>query len=113
MNLEDILIPISFFTMTFGIVYVAVTARHRQRMAMIEKGLTPELFRTKARGSWAYVFGLVVVGIGAGIGLGWVVDVIIHGGQWGNNPLPYFISVLLCGGAALIVYHRWREKRKD
>jgi len=38
---EDIIIPITFFAMIFGIVYVVVTARHRQRMALIEKGMDP------------------------------------------------------------------------
>ena len=29
----------------------------------------------------------------------------INGADWGENPLPYFISVLICGGTALVYYH--------
>ena len=32
---------ITFFAAAFGTVYVVVNARHRQRMAMIEKGMDP------------------------------------------------------------------------
>lgn len=45
MNLEDVLIPIVFFGVTFGIVYIVLMFRHRNRkmaqqtlLAAIEKG---------------------------------------------------------------------------
>ena len=37
----SILLPTTFFAMIFGNVHVVTTARHRQRMAMIDKGMDP------------------------------------------------------------------------
>jgi hypothetical protein len=114
---------IALCAMIFGIAYLRFTTQHRQRMAMIEKGLTPadlekwrrgtpaDLERGR-RGSTAYALGLLLLGAGAGLGLGWFTDSAINGDNWGNNPLPYFISVFLCGGVALITYHRTIERPK-
>ena len=40
-QIVELMIPISFFIMSFSIVYVIVTARHRERIAMIEAGMNP------------------------------------------------------------------------
>lgn len=99
---------IAFFAAVFGIIYVIVTARHRQRMAMIEKGMNPgaeappEMHKSLRNG-------MVLVGIGLGLFLGYLMDTYMPGygpdGDMGDTPLPYFMMVLLCGGAALIAYH--------
>ena len=36
---SEVLVPLIVFSAAFGMFYIWVTARHRQRMAMIEKGL--------------------------------------------------------------------------
>jgi hypothetical protein len=109
----EVIVPTAMFAVIFGIVYVSISSRHRQRMAMIEKGITPGSMTAKPNGSWAYAMGLLAIGIGIGIAAGWFMDKVMFGAEWGNNPLPYFISVLLCGGASLVIYHRWLEKRKS
>jgi hypothetical protein len=99
--------------MIFGIVYVVVTARHRQRMAMIEKGADPSLFASKSNGSLALALGLLLAGLGVGLGVGWFADhVIIHDPE-NDNPLPYFISVLICGGLALLQYHKIVRRKQQ
>lgn len=37
----DLIIPLGFFAMAFGIVYVSVNAHHRSKMAMIDAGMDP------------------------------------------------------------------------
>lgn len=96
----------------FGIFYLRISTQHRQRMAMIEKGITPADMEPRRNGSMVFAFGLLCLGVGAGLGLGWLVDSMIHGGEWSGNPLPYFISVLICGGVALVHYHRTVERPK-
>jgi hypothetical protein len=39
MPYSETLVALAFFATTFGIAYLAINARHRQRMAMIEKGV--------------------------------------------------------------------------
>jgi len=65
----QILVPIAVFTMIFGIVYVVVTARNRERMAMIEKGADPKFFEShKTRsGKGILKWGLLLVGVGLGL----------------------------------------------
>ena len=45
--MEEILVPIALFAMIFGIVYVGASTRHKQVMAMIEKGADPALFQKR------------------------------------------------------------------
>lgn len=93
---------IAFFAATFGILYVALSARHRERMAMIEKGVD-------AISLMSYTglrLGYMSVGAGAGIGLGWIADSIIHRGTDTDNPAAYFIGILVCSGLALIMAHK-------
>ncbi|HMC97431.1 MAG TPA: DUF6249 domain-containing protein [Flavobacteriales bacterium] len=102
--LEDILIPISFFAMSFGIVYLIVTSRHRQRMALIEKGMDPNLIKSNF---WVLA-GFIAIGTGIGLMFGYLLDQIwyAHAPEGDNDhPLPYFIMVLLCGGLALVAHH--------
>ena len=67
--LEGILIPLGFFAMAFGIVYVAVSAHHKSKMAMIEAGMNPnEEDRKKERDPMnslknAILFIMVPIGI--------------------------------------------------
>jgi hypothetical protein len=103
---------IAFFAMAFGIVYISVTARHRQRMAMIEKGMVPgDLGADRSHGGRLTLkFGLLMVGIGLGIlmgyGLSWVMPAPPSPyDQDPDNPVPYFFSILFCGGLALIADH--------
>lgn len=107
----EFLIPIAMFAAIFGIVYISVTAKHRQRMAMIEKGMDPGNLgdRNNAR-RLTLKFGLLMIGIGVGVllgyGLSWVMPP--HPNPYDqdpDNPVPYFFSILFCGGLALITDH--------
>jgi hypothetical protein len=73
---EDILIPFVVFAAIFGIVFVVVSARNRERMAMIEKGVNPKDFMTHKPVSVYGVlkWGLLLVGIGLGLFLGSLLD---------------------------------------
>jgi hypothetical protein len=42
MNIVQLIIPLGAFAMIFGIVYIAITTHHRQKMAMIEAGMNPK-----------------------------------------------------------------------
>jgi hypothetical protein len=46
-NLVPIILFISMFGSAFGIVYVAITARNKERLALIEKGLDSSIFQTR------------------------------------------------------------------
>ena len=108
MQPTEALVSIVLFISMFGILYVLINSRHRQRMAMIEKGLdlnagSPVEVHKPLRN------GMVMAGAGLGLFLGYLMDTYMPGygpdGDMGDTPLPYFMMILLCSGAALIVYH--------
>jgi hypothetical protein len=106
--MEDVLIPLIIFGATFGIVYVIVSARHKEKMALIEKGADPTLFKRQLKFSQYNVFkyGLLLVGIAVGIILAGIMAEI----HLINDVAAYFSSILFFGGLALIVAFLLRKK---
>jgi hypothetical protein len=47
MNDLGILIPFAFFALVFASLYVYLTTRNKERLALIEKGADPALFKQK------------------------------------------------------------------
>ena len=68
--LVEILIPIASFALTFGIVFIFISTRHKERMKLIESGADPALFQTKSKAGLAIKFALLLIGIGIGIFIG-------------------------------------------
>ena len=103
--LEDILVPIvsmiTTFGATFAAIYVYLTTRHRERMALIERGADPAMFKTESNPMKALKWGLFFSGIGLGV----------LGGNWfwsalKMEPAIAFISMILAGGGlGLMIYY--------
>lgn len=110
MNPTEALVPIAMFAMIFGCVYVGVSSKHRQRMAMIEKGSLPTPDEIKRQGHTVFAVALLALALGLGIAIGWAVDEQFFP-ERGGEPAPYFISILICCGAALVYFHTWRERK--
>ncbi len=107
-SLEDIIVPVALFAMILGIVYVSITARHRQRMAMIDKGMDPRGELDQGVPMRGLRNGLFLLGIGLGLFMGALLERLLYGAfpeEQADHPLPYFICVLMFGGASLIVHH--------
>ena len=97
--MEEILVPIVFFLVAFGIVYVAVTARNRERMAMIEKGMKPGESGGKKNTGLLLKWSLLIVGLGVGF---FVANLLETYTILEKEP-AYFGSVLLFGGLGLLL----------
>ena len=108
---EDILIPLVVFAAIFGVVYVIVSARNRERMAMIEKGVSPKDFMTERRPNsygilkWA----LLLVGVGFGLFIGSVLETYT---SIPDEP-AYFASALFFGGAGLFAAFMIAKKAEE
>jgi uncharacterized membrane protein YiaA len=102
-----VFIPIAFFVMFFGIVYVSITSRNRERMALIEKGADPRLFESEKKPSSGGIlkWALLMVGIGLGI---FLATFLVETGM--NEPASYFSMILLCGGAGLLISYKVEQK---
>ncbi len=65
---EEILIPISLFGSLFGVLYLYFMTRNKERMALIEKGASAELFNKPNNTSqWNLKLGIMAIGVGIGI----------------------------------------------
>ncbi len=108
--LVGIIVPLGSFAMIFGIVYMVVTSRNRERMALIERGADPTLFETKkkAGNSSTMKIGLFLLGIGLGI----VVAYLLTSGGGMDEDAAYPAMIFVFGGLALIVSHMWQRKQE-
>ena len=72
MNIYGFLIPFTAFISVFGIIYVWISTRNKERMALIEKGADASLFATKKKSftNITLKIGMLAVGIGTGILIG-------------------------------------------
>jgi hypothetical protein len=109
-NLVPIILFISMFGSAFGIVYVAITARNKERLALIEKGMDSSIFQTQeTHGRYnALKWGLVIVGVGIGLIFGNIFD--MNGIM--DEEVAYFAMTLVFGGLGLLVYYLLIRKIK-
>ena len=68
----EVFIPISMFLAVFGIFYLYLSTRNKERLALIEKGADATIFMTgKSKGVFGKVFilnlALLLMGIGLGV----------------------------------------------
>lgn len=97
----EILVPLAFFALIFGAIYVHLTTRNKERLALIEKGANPELFKLKNdpnQGYSNFKSGLFLIGIGIGIIAGYFLE------NAGMQEEPaYFSMIFLFGGIGLVI----------
>ena len=115
--MEPIVITVSFFLTVFAIVYVVFTTRNKERMAMIEKGADPKLFKSDPRayklsGYATFKWGLFMVGLAIGIFIGALLE------QYTSLPegAMYVSMILAFGGLGLIFAYLFRgriERKKE
>ena len=105
---EDILIPIIVFGSIFGILYVFISARHKERMSLIETGADPSFFKSKFTFNQynIFKFGMLMVGIALGI----IVANILDEANIMQPEPGYPSMILFFGGLSLIIAFLLRNK---
>ena len=103
MNVEilGVLIPFAFFALVFASLYVHLTTRNKERLALIEKGASPELFKTKSNSGSEFLsfkLGLFLIGIALGVIAGYYLQ---EAGM--DDTAAYFSMIFLFGGIGLVV----------
>ncbi len=104
----EIIIPIMLFGGIFGIFYVYITARNKERMSMIEKGADASMFAVKRKYTDITLkLGMLLVGVALGILMSSLID------EYTTLPteVGYFSMIFLFGGIALIT-NSILEKKK-
>jgi hypothetical protein len=98
--LTELLVPIAAFAVTFGIVFVIVTARNREKMALIEKGVDPKDFIRGRPDVYSVLkWASLLIGVGIGVFLGSLLETYTPL----SEEAAYFGPILLFGGLGLLV----------
>jgi hypothetical protein len=98
--MHGVIITIASFLSLFGIIYVFITARHRERMALIDRGVDASILTDKNYTSYPTLkFGMLFVGIALGILLGNMLDYYYDF----TKGVAYLAMIFLLGGVSLIL----------
>lgn len=98
--MEAVLIPLIVFASIFGVFYVFLSTRNKERLALIEKGADASLFESKKthRSNLTLKFGMLAVGIGVGI----LIASLLESYTVLDEEVAYPSMIFLFGGIFLI-----------
>ena len=104
---------VAFYLVSLGIAYYYFTTRNKERMALIEAGANPDMFNSKEKYYILFVIGLVAVGVGLGVLVGFSISTFI---DVPNKAIIYLSSMLLLGGASMLIAFftilKWMNKQE-
>jgi hypothetical protein len=107
--MAGILIPIAFFAMIFGIVYLT----KRERMAMIERGMDPRRYKPQTAPFQNLKWGLLLIGAGIGLFLAYLLDRTVFIKTQDDNEAIYFALIAIFGGTGLFLSYLIEKKEAD
>ena len=107
---------IAFFATVFGLYYVHITTRNKERMALIDKGADASLFNTGKEGqtslfNWSKLtlkIGMLFMGVALGI----IAGAILESMQVMPDGPGYVSMVFLFGGLSLVLFYLVDRKNK-
>ncbi len=105
---EGILIPISLFAAIFGIVYLYLSTRNRERLALIEKGLDASIFKKISQNGIGFdkiiLLNLALLLMGIGIGIFLALLLVTYTSLKSDTVYP--AMVFFTAGLALLLGFR-------
>ncbi|MGB8490863.1 MAG: DUF6249 domain-containing protein [Bacteroidales bacterium] len=114
--METLIGFISFFAMLFGIFYLFLTTRNRERMALIEKGADASLFNTGREKikflNWNKLplkIGMFLIGIGLGLIAGAILDSL----DIMRRGPDYLSMIFIFGGLSLVLFYVFARDKQQ
>ena len=109
--MEAILIPLIVFSSIFGIIYVFLTTRNKERLSLIEKGADASLFASKKnyKSNLTLKFGMLAVGIGVDILIASILDTYTVL----DEEVAYPSMIFLFGGLFLVANAMIEKKENN
>lgn len=99
MNDSEFLIPIAMFAVIYGIFHLYV--RRKERLALIDKGLTANIFNKESNVSPSLKWGIFMIGIAIGFLLG---EMLVQKTRM-EEGIAYLSMIFLFGGIGLVCYY--------
>ncbi len=107
MQNEGLWIPIAFFAMILGIVYMSY--RKKERMALIQSGRDASILKEDGRCYSSLKWGLLLFGVGLGL----LIAEFMAKYQVMSAEAAYFSMASIFGGMALIIDFFIEKHRKE
>ncbi|WP_405384988.1 DUF6249 domain-containing protein [Maribacter sp. LLG6340-A2] len=104
----NILIPISLFLAIFGIVYLYLSTRNKERLALIEKGADASIFG-KNSNSFQKIILLNLALLLMGIGIGVFIALLLSIYTTFDKGAIYPAMIFLMAGVSLFVGYKMTE----
>ncbi|MGN8068098.1 DUF6249 domain-containing protein [Mucilaginibacter sp. SG564] len=104
--LAGILVPLGFFAMIFGIVYL----NKREKLSMIERGMDPRSYKPQSAPYQNLKWGLLLIGSGVGLFLAFILDHTIFRSMDDEAFFLYVALIAIFGGAGLVLSYRIEKK---
>jgi len=98
--MEAVFVPLIVFASIFGMVYVWLSTRNKERLALIEKGADASLFTVKKENKSNYTLKLGMLAVGIGIGI--LIGSLLESYTTLNEEVAFPSMIFLFGGAFLI-----------
>ena len=107
--MEAILIPLTVFACIFGVVYIFLTTRNKERLALIEKGASADLFSMESSGKLMLKIGVLSIGVAVGI----LCANLLSKANLLDEKVACPAMIFLFAGIALVATHLFANKGKD
>ena len=95
---------LALFATVFGIAYVFLSTRNKERLMLIEKGADATLFERKGTkfsiAKFILNIALLFIGIGLGVLLGWLISSAMN---QTHNEVYIFSGTFIFGGIGLVI----------
>jgi hypothetical protein len=104
--LIPILVPLGFFVMLFGIVYL----NKREKLAMIERGMDPRSYKPQSAPYQNLKWGLLLIGSGVGLFLAFILDHEVFKDLDDESVFLYIALIAIFGGLGLFLSYRIEKK---
>ncbi|WP_299437795.1 DUF6249 domain-containing protein [uncultured Aquimarina sp.] len=104
MSFIEVLIPLSVFGCIFGVFYLFVTARNKERMALIDKGADASIFYSSKEKRVTPVWKVFILNFSLllmGIGIGIFIAGILHYSLGVEEGIAFPGTIFLMAGAGL------------
>ena len=104
MGSELIIVP-ALFSVIFGIVYLVVTARHKERMALIEKGTDASIFHVSKPGK-SNVLPIIILNLALllmSVGVAIFIGALLNKNFGVISGVAYTGSIFLISGVGMYI----------
>ncbi|MCK8479670.1 hypothetical protein MUY34_03500 [Flavihalobacter algicola] len=103
--MEELLIPLSFFLAIFGMVYLYLSTRNKERLALIEKGADASIFM-RGKSYTAPIWKVIILNLALllmGIGIGTFIASILDNYTTLDEDAVYPATIFFMAGVGLFI----------